>query len=102
MEIYTNPFQVGDRVVCVKGRWGVESGELGTVCFAEPDYTGEIRDIGVRWDIADPSTDPIRHDCGGSCEKLHGLWYYAEDMKLHIIEEEIGDMGADALMSLLF
>lgn len=91
-------FREGDRVICTSPRWGVEAGELGTVCFADPILSGSLFDLGIRWD----KEDECRHDCDGHCEQHHGLWYYEDDMALYVENEEIGDMGADALVSLLF
>lgn len=93
-------FREGDRVICISPKWGVEIGELGTVCYAELIHSGSLFDLGICWD----KEDECRHDCDGHCDKHHGLWYYPSDLSIFEIpeNEEIGDMGADALMSLLF
>lgn len=81
-----NTFKNGDRVRCIKAAYGVEIGELGTVCYDKSNS-----DVGIRWDIKKMHQ---RHDCGGACENGHGLWHHINHVE-HYEEEDISDISAD-------
>lgn len=82
-----NTFKNGDRVRCIKAAYGVEIGELGTVC-----YDRSKCDVGIRWDIKKMNQ---RHDCAGACDNGHGLWHYLNHVEHYYEEEDIDDISAD-------
>ena len=76
-------FALGDRVIAIvdhpRKNKDLMAGDTGTVRSIERDYDGQIRGIGVEWDLEIAAG----HNLGGAIEEYgHGWWVRPTEIQI--------------------